>query len=174
MRLSGDAIYEDANRRVVVKRDVNQVGDGALMSVTSYDQLGRIRLTRQLESASQNRDDDAAGIKVQTRYRYAAGARYQLQSNPYRASTSSGASGELTMGWKLSRYDQDGRIRSEQTFAGASLPSPWGSNGVGTGSTTTSYAAETVAVTDPASKSRQYTYDALGRLTNVIEDPNGN
>jgi hypothetical protein len=66
-------IYEDRNQRVIVRRDQNTNGDGALVSVTDYDQLGRVRLTRELENAGQDPDDDSTGIKVQRRYLYSGG-----------------------------------------------------------------------------------------------------
>jgi hypothetical protein len=46
-----------------VKQDQDTTGDGALITVTDYDPLGRVRLTRQLENSSQRADDDTAGIK---------------------------------------------------------------------------------------------------------------
>src|SRR5678815_5953094 len=44
--------YSDVNRRVIVKSDLNTVGDEKLVSIQHYDQLGRVRLTRQLEDAA--------------------------------------------------------------------------------------------------------------------------
>ncbi len=98
--------YDDQNRRVIVRRDQNSNGDGRLLSITNYDELGRITLTQNLEdSTTQSATDPAAGIKVQTRYLYSGGGLYQAVSNPYRAASSSAASSEGTMGWTVTRYD---------------------------------------------------------------------
>lgn len=50
--------YDDTNRRVITPTDLNTPGDQALRSVTDYDQLGRVRLTRQLENRTQDATDD--------------------------------------------------------------------------------------------------------------------
>jgi len=168
--------YEDANRRVIVNRDQNNLGDGAIVAITDYDQLGRVRLTRQLESSSGNVDDDTVGIKVQTRYLYSGSNSYKLASNPFRAATSSAASSETTMGWSLTQFDQDGRSISTQTFAGTTLPAPFatsGGNSSSTGTVSTSYASQTTTVTDQVQTARASTVDGLGRLVQVTEDPGG-
>lgn len=167
--------YEDQpqNLRVVVKRDQNSKNDAALVTVTDYDPLGRVRLTRQLESTSQGVDDDTTGIKVQTRYQYSPGALNVLVSNPYRSATSTIASNESTMGWTVNQIDALGRLAKTQTFDGSGLPAPWGSNGNSTGTVTTSFNAQTSTVTDQAKNARQLTVDGLGRLAQVTEDPGG-
>src|SRR5205085_11667491 len=101
--------YSDVNRRVIVRSDLNSVGDGKLVSIQHYDQLGRIRLARQLEDvATQSATDESAGIKVQTRYLYNGLNSYVLSSNPYRAAYSSSADGESTMGWTRTKSDNGG------------------------------------------------------------------
>ncbi|MDQ3918924.1 MAG: RHS repeat protein, partial [Acidobacteriota bacterium] len=169
--------YSDAARRVITRKDLNAAGDGKLVSVVHYDQLGRVRLTRQLEDAArQSATDENAGVKVQHRYLYdqAAQARYQLTSNPYRASHSSDAGGESTMGWTLTASDQAGRLVRVESFGGAALPSPFVASNYNTnslGAARTSYDAETMAVTDQAGKQRSSVSDGLGRLAQVIEAP---
>src|SRR5678815_5930773 len=44
--------YSDVNRRVIVKSDLNTLGDEKLVTIQHYDQLGRLRLARQLEDAA--------------------------------------------------------------------------------------------------------------------------
>jgi hypothetical protein len=44
--------YSDTERRVIVRSDLNTTGDGKLIAVQHYDQLGRICLTRRLESGN--------------------------------------------------------------------------------------------------------------------------
>ncbi|HEX8098498.1 MAG TPA: hypothetical protein VF507_10695, partial [Pyrinomonadaceae bacterium] len=166
--------YSDSLRRVIVRSDLEGVGDGKLVSVQHFDQLGRVRLARQLEDAStQSASDEKTGVKVQTRYKYGGAFSYQLVSNPYRADSSAGASGEATMGWTLTKADNAGRVVAVQSFAGSSLPAPWGNNGAGAGTVTTSYDTVYTTVTDQAGKQRRSETDALGRLIRVFEDPSG-
>jgi RHS repeat-associated protein len=179
--------YSDVNRRVIVRSDQVTLGDGKLVAIQHYDQLGRIRLTRQLEdAATQSAYDETTGIKVQTRYlvsnpcqpaslpaclaaNNAVLGSYQLVSNPYRATTSGGASSETTMGWTRSRNDKGGRIIGMETFSGGSLPAPWGSNSSSTGIVVTGYDANATTVTDQAGKVRRSITDGLGRLSRVDE-----
>ena len=166
--------YSDIARRIIVRSDLNSIGDGSLVSVQHFDQLGRVRLKRQLEDSSgQSATDEATGIKVQTRYLFSGSNSYVLTSNPYRANTSGGAGGESTMGWTRSKSDNGGRLIEVQTFGGVGLPAPWGGNGTSTGTVTNSYNANEVTVTDQAGKSRKSVTDALGKLVQVYEDPAG-
>jgi RHS repeat-associated protein len=161
--------YDDAARRVVVRADLDAAGDGKLVSVQHFDQLGRLRLARRLEDAStQDAADEAHGVKVQTRYRYSGAHSYVLTSQPYRASTSGGA-GEPTRGWSCTKSDRAGRVVEVQTFMGSGLPAPWGSNSASTGTVVTANDAEFTTVTDQAGKSRRSRADALGRLVRVDE-----
>ncbi len=168
--------YDDIARRVITRSDLNALGDGKLVSIQHYDQLGRIRLARQLEDASiQNETDESVGIKVQTRYLYSGSNSYILASNPYRASSSSGASSEPSMGWTLSTSDNGGRTISVQTFGGAILPQPWlisGYNNTPTGTVSTSYDANFTTVTDQAGKVRRSMTNGLGQLARV-DEPDG-
>ena len=184
--------YSDVNGRVIVRSDQATLGDGKLVSIQHYDQLGRIRLARQLEdAATQSAYDETTGIKVQTRYVISNPCQpaststclaangsvlgsYQLVSNPYRATTSAGAGSETTMGWARSRQDKGGRTMVVETFSGASLPAPWGANSSSTGTVLTSYDANVTTVSDQAGKVRRSVTDGLGRLSRVDEpDANG-
>lgn len=166
--------YSDSGRRVVVRSDINGAGDGKLVSIKHYDQLGRVRLVRTLEDATpQGETDETAGVKVQTRYAYGDPTgdpyNYTLVSNPYRAAYSSAAGSELTMGWSRTKADRAGRVVEVQKFAGSGLPAPWGANSAGAGRVTTAYDAEYVTVTDQAMRPRRSAADALGRLVRVDE-----
>ena len=181
--------YSDADRRVVSRSDLTTVGDGKLVTVQHYDQLGRIRLLRQLEdSTTQSVTDETTGIKTQTRYRKVnpcaplneascltanSGvlASYELVSNPYRAATSTAASTEPTMGWQRARHDTGGRVIETQTFGSATLPSPWGSSSVSTGTVTMSYDANFTTSADQRGKLRRSMVDGLSRLIRV-DEPN--
>jgi len=168
--------YSDTLRRVITRSDLNTAGDGKLVSIQHYDQLGRIRLSRSLEdSTTQDPYNEQHGIKVQTRY-FAGSATYPngytLTSNPYRATTSGSAGSETTMGWTRTKTEPGGRLIETQTFGGANQPEPFGVNTSGTGAITTSYDANAVTVTDQAGKQRRSLTDALGRLIRV-DEPNG-
>jgi RHS repeat-associated protein len=163
--------YFDSLRRVVVRSDLISKGDSKLVSVQHYDQLGRVRLIRQIEdsSVSQAETTEAIGIKVQTRYKYTSGNSYLLTSSPYRAATSQDASAETTMSWTRTKNDVGGRVVEIQTFAGAVLPAPWGANATGTGMFSSSFDGYLTTVTDQAQKIRRSKVDALGRLVRVDE-----
>jgi RHS repeat-associated protein len=164
--------YSDSLRRVITRSDLTTSGDGKLVSIQHYDQLGRVRLSRQLEDAStQSATDETKGIKVQMRYRFSEPNSYVLVSSPYRADTSSAASGDTTMGWTRSKTDNAGRVVEVQTFGGSSLPAPWGSNTTTTGTVTTAYDANISTVSDQAQKQRRSVVDGLGRLIRV-DEPN--
>ncbi|HEY5883476.1 MAG TPA: RHS repeat-associated core domain-containing protein, partial [Pyrinomonadaceae bacterium] len=185
--------YFDSERRVVVRSDLNDAGDGKLASIQHYDQLGRVRLVRQLEEFSDAAlADETIGIKVQTRYlvhnpcqptntaqchidNNAVVGSYVLTSNPYRAATSGAASTESTMGWTRARSDRRGRLVEMQTFAGSGRPTPWDGNSASTGVVTSAYDAMFTTVTEEAGKVRRSKVDALGRLVRVDEpDANSN
>lgn len=167
--------YSDVNRRVITRSDLNAAYDGKLVSIQHYDQLGRVRLTRQLEdAATQSATDEAAGIKVQTRYSISGSNNYQLTSNPYRAATSGAAAAEVTMGWTRSKADNGGRAIEVGSFSGSSLPAPWGANASSTGVVTTAYDANYTIVTDQAGKVRRSKIDGLGQLVRVDEPDAGN
>jgi hypothetical protein len=40
--------YDDVNRRVVVRSDLEAIGDGKKVATQFFDQLGRVRLTKTL------------------------------------------------------------------------------------------------------------------------------
>jgi RHS repeat-associated protein len=163
--------YSDTERRVIVRSDLNTTGDGKLISVQHYDQLGRICLTRRLESGNPvEATDKTKGVKIQTRY-FAGDSNnsYELVSAPYRAATSGAAGGEPGMAWKRTKFDKGGRVIEVETFVGATAPAPWGGASVSSGKFTTEYDAEFTAVTDQAGKRRRSRVDALGRLVRVDE-----
>ena len=103
---------------------------------------------RQLENSTQDATNENLGIKVQTRYTFSGGFTYELVSNPYRATTSSGASGESTMGWSRTKSDKVGRVVELQMFGGTALPAPWNNNAITTGTVSTSYEANFATTTE--------------------------
>ena len=161
--------YLDSQRRVIVRQDLIATGDQKLVAVRHFDQLGRIRLSRQLEDSSESVDVETSGIKVQTRYLYGLGNSFTLVSNAYRAANSTLAASEATMGWTRTKADNVGRTIEVQSFSGSTLPAPWGQSSSTTGSITTAYDALFTTVTDQSGKVRRSKVDALGRLVRVDE-----
>jgi hypothetical protein len=124
--------YSDQNRQITAQSDLRTTSDLAIQQTTSYDQLGRVRLTT-----------DPAGMQVQTRY-YTPGTlngalvpySYELTSNPYNPSATQD---DGTMGWTRTTRDQSDRIVEVKYFSGKTLPYPWltmndNQNSIGTAS----------------------------------------
>lgn len=167
-------VYDDLNRTVIVKADVETKGDAKKVATQFYDQLGRVRLSKTLEdSQNQSATNETDGIKVQTRYLTTGnGYTYALTSNPYRASTSSAATAEESMGWTRSKTYKDGKHSEVETFAGATLPQPFLTSGYNTNSTgkvQTDLDADRTLVTDQSGKQRMSKTNALGQLIDVWE-----
>ena len=102
-----------------------------------------------LGRTTETRQYETATTYVTTKQTYDALGRVEKVSNPYR-------SGETVL-WTTTAYDALSRVTSVKTPDNAIV--------------TTSYSGNTVTATDQARKDRQSTTDALGRLTQVIEDP---
>ena len=161
--------YDDVNRRVVVRSDLETIGDGRKVATQFYDQLGRVRLAKTLEDvATQSPYNETDGIKVQTRYQTGNPNSYQLSSNPYRASSATSET-DLTMGWTRSKSVNTGRHGEVETFSGAALPAPWGTNTNSTGKVQTDIDADRTLVTDQTGKQRISRTNALGQLKDVWE-----
>ena len=172
--------YCDEKRRMIVRSDLSgSAGSGQLVTVTDYDQAGRVRLTRSYEgdqpaipSGSPGTghctayNSETAGVKVKMRYQYVkTGSKpglYTWASNPYR--------GTAAAGWTRTRADQLGRVVEVGLFSGATRPSTGATPTLG--KTTTAYDAEYTTVTDPANKKRRSRQDGLGRLVRV-DEPTG-
>ena len=136
--------YDDPNHTITVTSDLNTNNDNALVTKTLYDGLGRTTESRQYEGGTNY-------IAVQTQYD-GLGRAYKT-SNPFRPWQSE------TAQWTTSGFDGMGRV--------VSLTTP--DNGV----VATSYSGNSVTVTDQAGKARKSVTDALGRLSQVYEDPSG-
>ncbi|MGE3467404.1 MAG: RHS repeat domain-containing protein, partial [Pyrinomonadaceae bacterium] len=174
--------YNDIDRYVVTRSDVQGIGDQKKVSTTFYDQLGRVRLAKTLEdAAAQSETNETDGIKVQTRYMTGNPNSFQVTSNPYRADYSYNAFGEDSMGWTLSQTHNSGRQSYVTTYGGHMLPSPWGGNGNSTGTVSTTIDANpsgtdrgtVTTVTDQASKQRRSITNVLGQLIRVDEPTAG-
>jgi RHS repeat-associated protein len=103
-----------------------------------------------------NDPTDSANPWLTTDTQYDAMGRVWRVLNPYR-STGSAADINPTGRWTTTAYDALGRVKSVTTPDGAAV--------------TTSYTGNGVTVTEQAGKKRSSVSDALGRLTQVTEDP---
>jgi len=121
-----------------------------VVSTVLLDGLGRT-LQTQLNS-------DPQGVDYSVITYDALGRPYQTY-NPTRCSPPTTNCGESTWGYTTAAYDAIGRA-TKVTLQDGSV-------------TSALYTNNTVTATDPASKKRQSTFDALGRLTQVTEDPGG-
>jgi RHS repeat-associated protein len=125
------------------------------VSQVEQDGLGRPRVTRLLS--------DPQGT-VFTRTAYDGLGRAFQTWNPTRCDPDNpGTCTESTFGITETQYDALGRVTKV-------IP-PDGN--VNTNNITTQYSGNTMTVTDQALKDRRSVTDAFGRLTDVIEDPNG-
>lgn len=179
--------YYDDLRYVVVKSDLESVGDGKKVATQFYDQLGRVRLSKTLEDAStQSATNETDGIKVQMRYGVddptpsdpadptASYGSLKLVSNPYRAATSS-AETDPTMGWTMSFAKKTGLISTTTSYNGAGLPAAFGGSNSSTSGTVTSETDSTATtVTDQAGKLRRSITNGLGQLVRVDEPNSSN
>jgi RHS repeat-associated protein len=131
------------NNDVLTARDQTLFTDSELRSWTVTDGFGRTK-----ESWSRDPQGD---VKVITTYD--ALGRAKQVSNPFRPSLLQ------TPEYSTTVYDLLGRLKTVSTPDGATV--------------TNSYDANKVTVTDQAGKARKSVTDALGRLIEVYEDPNG-
>ncbi len=155
--------YDDVNRKITQKSDLRAHADGLLQTVTHYDQLGRVRLTRQSDGAVLGENTETDGIKVKSLYDVFAGGRNRIVSNPYSSST------EKTMGWTCTQTDLSGRVQYISTFSGTAAPDSCTATGNATGSSHMVYSANQTTVTDASGAQKTTATDALGRLTSVTE-----
>jgi YD repeat-containing protein len=150
--------YDDENLRIILKKDLNTFGDGKLQVITQYDQLGRSVLARSSEPGN------ADGIKVKSTY-YPLLNR-SVKSSPYRSLS------DPTLEWTCTQSDSSKRVIAVAVFKNAE-PTDCASTINRTGTTTKVYDGNISTVTDPALKQSRQFVDGLGRLVQVIEDPNG-
>lgn len=101
-----------------------------------------------LGRTTETRTFETASTFIAVRKTYDALGRVNKVSNPFRSGTPS---------WTTTAYDALGRMVSVTTPDNAAV--------------TTSYSGNATTVTDQMGKDRQSTTDALGRLTQIIEDP---
>ena len=136
--------YDDTNRLITTSSDRDEDNDNLLVAAILYDQMGRTIETRQYEGG---------GNYIAVQSQYDALGRLYKTSNPFRPLLSE------TPVWTTTAFDALGRKASVTTPDNAAV--------------LTSYSGNSVTVTDQALKKRKSVTDALGRLKQVYEDPNG-
>lgn len=141
--------YDDSNRIITTTSDLNTFGDNLLERKEFFDKLGRKTETHQYES------NTTYIISTQT---YDELSRIKRAYNPYRATSDS------TYGWTEYTYDALSRITRVESF-------DLNNNSVGLG--LISYAGNEVTATDSTGRKKKSITDASGRLSAVIEDPEG-
>jgi|GEM_PF-3038403 len=123
-------------------QDQTTAGDKLLATLNIFDGLGR---------STQRQQTDSGSTYITTTTAYDALGRVSTTTNPSRA-------GDGLNFPTIYSYDSLGRTLSITT-------NPDGN------SSTNAYSGNVVTQTDQAGRAHTYTYDALSRLTNVIEDP---
>ncbi|MEK6300230.1 MAG: RHS repeat-associated core domain-containing protein [Acidobacteriota bacterium] len=135
------------NNDMLTAKDQSGIDDGNLRSWTKTDGFGRT-----LDSFARDPQGD-----VRTTATYDGLGRAKRITNPYRTTN------DPTYGYTDTTFDLLGRVTRVETFSGS---------GVSAGAVTTAYSGNQVTVTDQALKVRRSVTDGLGRLKQVIEDPN--
>jgi len=140
--------YSDSIRKITTNSDLVNYTDGQLTTDLTYDGLGRTVETRSYEGS---------GWMITSQVTYDAMGRVSRSYNPYRSTIDS------SYGYSQTSYDALSRVISVTSRD---------INGVSSGTVQTSYSGNQTTVTDQAGKVRRSTTDALGRLVQVVEDPN--
>ena len=161
-------VYYDSEKKVKVKNDLKDFGDGLLQSIKHYDKLGRV--TRVQQSDGYPLVNDSDGIKVDTYYQIIPNVGSQVvSSSPYRDLSDS------ILEWSCSQSDRFGLNEAVATFKGSTAPTDCECTTNRTGISRKAYDADslgnTVTVTDPTGKARKQISNVLGQLVRVLEDP---
>ncbi len=145
--------YDDVSRVVTSTSDLNTYDDNLLKSQTLYDKFGRTIETRQYEGGTNYIAVKQIPFVMQQDPDTSAWVRATQSSNPYRPYLS-----EQPI-WTTSFFDALDRIVKVRTPDSAIVR--------------TVYSSNQVTVTDQNGKQRKSVTDALGRLKEAYEDPNG-
>ena len=160
--------YDDSNLRVTEKRDLDVFGDGKLRTITHYDALGRVTLVRTNDGPEMLDSTDEKWIEVRTDHKTVSGGQMTISSTPYRQETGP------TLEWTCVQQDSIGRTKAIGVFKGSARPASCTATANRTGLTEFSYDRNMTRITEKAPDGdvvRDEVRDALGRLTEVTEDP---
>ena len=160
--------YDDSNLRVTEKRDLDIFDDGKLRTITHYDALGRVTLVRTNDGPEMLDSTDEKWIEVRTDYAMVSGGQRTITSTPFRQLT------DPTVEWTCVQQDSIGRTKAIGVFKGSARPASCTATANRTGLTEFSYDRNMTRITEKAPDGdvvRDEVRDALGRLTEVTEDP---
>lgn len=135
-------LYENNDRKITVTSDLKAYNDNLLKNESYSDGFGQVTEVWSYEN----------GTYTVKKTEYDALGRAHKVSNPYASSL-----GE-SLKWNIKRFDTVGRIIETETPDGAKV--------------LYSYKGNKKTVTDQASRKRSIITDGLGRVVQVIEDPN--
>jgi RHS repeat-associated protein len=144
--------YNDVVSSLWVRTQTAQSASVNLDSYLFYDNMGRPFRSFQRENV------DPANPWLTSDTQYDSMNRVWRVSNTYRSSGGNAAINPSGI-WTTTAYDKLGRVLTTTTFDNAV--------------DATSYSGNQVTITDQAGKKRSSVTDALGRTTQVIEDPAG-
>ena len=159
--------YDDRNQRVTTSSDLFTLGDGKLQTIAQHDMLGRVVETRVSDGDTLSTSN---GIEVTTDYIHTSGSALKVvTSTPYRPPA------DATLEWTCTQFDRLGRSTAIGVFKGATAPTDCVTASASrTGLTEFSYDRNMTRITEKAPDGdvvRDEVRDALGRLTEVTEDP---
>jgi RHS repeat-associated protein len=140
------------------------VGDLYIKTTTAFDAARNLESYSYFDGLGRSVRSFApkgGGVWVVGDTRYDAAGRVVAVSKPYETTQAPSLTGGVNPAnnWVTTKYDALGRVVKVKTADGSE--------------STTAYVANTVTVTDAALKKRKSESDALGRLTQVTEDPGG-
>ncbi len=154
--------YADDQRFVVTRTDLATAGDGLVVTVSRFDELGRPSLVQQWENSSTfSTSDTTSGIKTSYSYSNLTTGNSALASNPFR--------GSATDGWTMTYKDSSGRTTAVGKYSGSTPPPPFGSSTSSPAEVLYAYNGGTTMVTEEDLKEHNETHDPLGRLVGVVE-----
>jgi len=145
-----NSTYDDNQLLVTSSRRIT--AGASVYTRQHYDQLGRVVQSELCEDGT-----SACAASIKTDVTYDAVGRTATVSNPYRSTS------DPTYGISTTQYDNLSRVTK--------LIPPDGTTSAN--NVSTSYSGNCATVTDQAGKARKSCSDALGRLTQVFEDPTG-
>jgi YD repeat-containing protein len=155
--------YSDINKTVTT---IAPLDSRTLTTTETYDARGRAILTQVPNASCTQATIEHRYLTPQSSDTVNYGFSYELVSNPYCATA------ETTMGWTRTK-----RESQRTSDGGCGLLRGDGSRTVGANSaptaiSTTDYTlGDQVDSTDPAGKKRRTRVDGLGRMAQVVEDP---
>jgi len=129
---------------VTTKQDQASIGDGAIVTTSLFDGLGRL---------SQTQHSAPGGGYIAT------SQSYDGKGQPWRSSLPYNPQNGETAHYVTTSYDGAGRVVSVATDDGAA--------------TATSYSGSQTTTSDPAGATRTITSDGFGRVNSAVEDPTG-